>query len=167
MWTLGSTLSLLVHSTLACLTGRESANELGNGQSLDPLIMLVTAILSHPSLLGLITQGSLHVLSPWQAYTYTALLWAGHPLISFPDYEADRMGEGQYLCIGLGMGGMAWLKLAQPELKLQPVMPDQLPRKFHVQLWNLIPLITQGHSVLFALRSFIVGHLETQWEGCG
>lgn len=61
---------------------RGAANELDHGQLLHPLIMPVTAILSLPSFLGLISQGKLCVLSPQQAYPYTALIHTAHPLIS-------------------------------------------------------------------------------------
>lgn len=91
---------------------RGAANELDHGQLLHPLIMPVTAILSLPSFLGLISQGNLCVLSPQQAYPVHCADSHSASTDFLPNQEAHCMAERQCLHSGFGIGGMAGLNLA-------------------------------------------------------
>lgn len=84
---------------------REAANELDLGQSLHPLIMSVTAILSPPSFLGPISQSSFCVLFPQQAHTYSA------SADFLPNQEAHCMAGRLCSHSDFGIGGMAGVNL--------------------------------------------------------
>lgn len=110
---------------------READNELDYGQWLSPLIMLVTFILSLPSFLGLVSQGSLGVLSP-DRHMHT-LYWYVHCIHSLPSWLWNRSERWE---LGFEMSGihLAWLGHG-----LQWGRPDQHFQKILCSSLNLDP----------------------------